>query len=453
MQDDNPLHREHWLGCFDPRPLALVRIALGATLLFDLIERAPDVPDWFSERGVLPLASLKGPPLSIFALSDRPEVVMVLFGAGFLATAAFLLGYRTRLATCATWLFFVSLYQRNSLCDDGADTVARVLLFFGMFVNLGADWSLDRRAGRAAGGAVQALPVRLTQLVLAVFYLAVVRNKLRGGWLDGTVLHQLLQVGGFTRPPAAFLLAHPSLCASLNHATWILELAIPVLAFVPWRIKGSRIACLCSWLALQVGIAVFVRPGLHQLVMVAAALLWVPPGWLRRREAGPSIARSTHPLLLVVASVQAALCISFALAARRLPGWTGHELNTLGLNLPTDLFSRPLPAVRWTAPGTLSDGTTVDVLEVARPELQATSPWFSTRWFKFTYRDDAIRWPALGQYLCRRWSSRSAGHPALREFTLLRESWDPAPPGHPRGPPRVGELLHQTCASVKTRAE
>ena len=445
MQDDNPLHREHWLGTFDPRPLALVRVALGATLLFDLIDRAPDVPDWFSARGVLPLSSLKGPTFSIFALSDRPEVVMVLFGAGVLATTAFLLGYRTRLATAATWLFFFSLYRRDSLCDDGADAIARVILFFGMFADLGDDWSLDRRAGRASGGGVQALPVRLMQLVLAVFYLAVARNKIRGGWPDGDVLYRLLQIEGFTRPPATWLLAQPSLCTALNHATWILELAIPVLAFLPWRVKWARVGCLCVWLAVQLGIAIGLKPGIHQLVMLAAALLWVPPGWLRRWDTVPTNSRRTPPLLLALASVQAALCIGVALAAGRLPAWTGHEVDALGLKLPTDLFSRPLPAVRWTAPGTLADGTAVDVLPIARPELQSSSHWFSTRWFKFTYREDAIHWPEIGRYLCRRWANRTAGHPRLRGFTLLRETWDPAGPGLARGPRRTAALLQQTC--------
>jgi hypothetical protein len=446
---DNPLTREHWLGRVDPRPIALVRIALGATLLFDLAARAADVPDWFSQRGVLPLASMKHAPLSIFALSDRPEVVLLLFGAGVLVTGAFLVGYRTRAATALTWLFFLSLYQRNSMCDDGADTLARTLLFFGIFADLGAEWSLDRRAGRSSGGFVAAWPVRLMQLVLAVFYLAVARNKIRNGWLSGTVLYQLLQVEGLARPPAGWLLAHPSLCATLNHATWMLELAIPLLAYSPVRAKECRIGSFLAQVGLELGIAAFMRPGAHQLVMLACALLWMPVAWLPRRTRIDSPSPRTSPWRLaapVVACTQAAIAIAVALAARRMPAWTARELSAAGLTLPTDLFSRPLPVLRWSAPGILADDTSVDILPIVRPELQPSSSWFSSRWFKFAYRDDVIQWPDLGRYLCSRWASRAHGLPALRTFVIVRETTMPSAPGLPPTSASVDEPWRQDCS-------
>src|SRR5579863_8074135 len=55
--EENSLRREYWLGDIDLRPAALFRIALGAFVLFDLVELAPNLRAWFSDEGVFPLAS------------------------------------------------------------------------------------------------------------------------------------------------------------------------------------------------------------------------------------------------------------------------------------------------------------------------------------------------------------------------------------------------------------
>lgn len=450
-QEENPLRPAYWLGGVDPRPLALFRIVFGLVLLFDLASRAGDLQDWFGSQGVLPLAA-GNPPVSLFSLSDQPAAIWALFALGTLTTLSFTLGFHTRWSGFAAWLLFLSFFRRNNLCDDGGDCIARVLLLFSCFADLGACWSLDERAGRTSAASVPALPLRLLQLIIAAFYFAVARNKLLGGWGTGNLLYQTLQLPGFARPSASLLLSHPSLCLLLNHATYVTELAIPVFAFLPWRTRQARIACLATSIGLQAGIALFMKPGIFQPVMIAAALLWVPPGWLERLPGRkPQLAEAPVSLprkaVAGLAAVLTLLVISYPVMARRLPLWIGNALAAAGSALPVDLFSRPLPVFNWSASGVLSDGRSVDVLEVARPELKAGPGWFFSRWIKFGYKgDDEIRWPALSAYLCRRWKTLTPAGAPLQSLVVRREQRSPTLPGQEPGPFETDKVVRTSCS-------
>jgi hypothetical protein len=439
------------LGVVDPRPLALFRIALAIALLCDLAVRSADLREWFTARGVLPLASLQTLPPSLFAISDQPWVAVMLFAIGFLAATALLLGWHARVAAVVLWIFFASLYHRNRLCEDGGDGLARVLLFFTIFADVSAAKSLDRKAGRTALGMVPALPLRLLQLIVVTFYFAVAVDKIRGGWPSGDVLYQILQLRGFARPFGTVLLAHPTLCRMLDHATWISELLLPVLAYLPWKPRLARMAFVLIALGLQVGIGLGMKVGIFQIVAISGSLLWFPAEWLNwLAPAPPAESQPVRPLprwLLGAAAAQALLLCGHAVLGARLPSVVDKEQKLLAIEIPTDLFSRPGPVFRWTAPGVRADGSSVaDVLAVARPETQIDVGWFFSRWIKFTYKSDKlIRWPELGAYLCRRWAE--AGDGSLQSFSLLRESRDPTLPGGEVPPFKTEVLLRWDCVN------
>src|SRR5262245_64238108 len=72
------------------------------------------------------------------------EVQAILFVAAGVSALALLVGHRTRLATIASWLLFTSLNTRNPMVVLGADVLLRVVLFWAMFLPLGARYSVDR---------------------------------------------------------------------------------------------------------------------------------------------------------------------------------------------------------------------------------------------------------------------------------------------------------------------
>src|SRR6185369_3503249 len=106
-----------------------------------------------------------------------PLPVALAFAVGTAATLAFTLGFRTRLATIITWVFFISIHNRNRWLTLGGDDLTDVLLFWSMFVDLGACYGLDaRRLG--ARLRITAFPARLLQYAPALIYLHAARFKL-----------------------------------------------------------------------------------------------------------------------------------------------------------------------------------------------------------------------------------------------------------------------------------
>src|SRR5680860_1821634 len=76
------------------------------------------------------------------------QAAMLLLTAA--AALCMLVGYRTRLMTVIVWILIVSIQVRNPFVLSGADSLLRVLLFWAMFLPLGAAWSVDRYRKPAA---------------------------------------------------------------------------------------------------------------------------------------------------------------------------------------------------------------------------------------------------------------------------------------------------------------
>jgi hypothetical protein len=150
----------------DLRSLAALRVVLALLVLADLALRATDFYAHYTDEGVLPREQLlEGGLLDTsafsFALANgEPLFASLLFGATALAAVGLLLGYRTRLSTVVVWALLMSIQWRNPLLLNGGDTLLRLLLFWGMFLPLGAYWSVDRLRG--------ASPARPTMLFFSL---------------------------------------------------------------------------------------------------------------------------------------------------------------------------------------------------------------------------------------------------------------------------------------------
>ena len=146
----------------DVRSLALLRVGVGALLLIDLLQRARWIPENYSERGLVPeavLASLGGAPFpSIHLLSGSAASQQALFALAALFAVMLLVGWRTRLACVASWYLLVSLHVRNPMICDAGDSLLAQLLFWSMFLPLGATFSLDARRRAWAGPTVVLSP-------------------------------------------------------------------------------------------------------------------------------------------------------------------------------------------------------------------------------------------------------------------------------------------------------
>src|SRR5215470_6587327 len=136
----------------DLRSLALYRVFLALLLIYDVCERWRDAAVFYTAGGVLPRASANVFHWSLFdALHDLTSVRIV-FALALVSHVSLLLGYRTRIAQCVSFLYLVNARNRNPLLSTGADAALVSMALWTLFLPLGAVWSLDaRRRGAATG--------------------------------------------------------------------------------------------------------------------------------------------------------------------------------------------------------------------------------------------------------------------------------------------------------------
>src|SRR6266545_1259051 len=131
----------------DLRSLALFRASLGAVLFADLAMRAADLRTFYTDSGVMPrdwMVQVNGPwRISLHAANGETWFVALLFGAEMLAALALALGFRTRIATLLCFVLHGSLVNRDPMVLFGGDPLILCLIFWGLFLPLGACWSVD----------------------------------------------------------------------------------------------------------------------------------------------------------------------------------------------------------------------------------------------------------------------------------------------------------------------
>jgi hypothetical protein len=261
----------------DVRSLALFRVGLGFMVLWDLHERLPDLTAHYSDAGAFPRSLV--PNVSRFTIHAWSGSAYF-EGALFLLTALFALalfvGYRTRLVTCVCWFLTVSLQGRNIAVEHGGDVLLRMLLFWGMFLPLGAYCSVDSlSATRTLPPPRRFLSVgsaALTLQICFVYWFAVIW-KYGPEWREqGTAVEYALRIEGFSTSLARWLLNYPRVLTVLTHATVVVETLGPALVLFPFFTQQLRVVAVAALIGFHASLGLCIELG--NFVPVC----WV--GWL-----------------------------------------------------------------------------------------------------------------------------------------------------------------------------
>jgi hypothetical protein len=412
----------------DLRSLAALRIVLGLLVLVDLSRRATDLVAHYSDEGVLPRSNLDPSPysFSLNTLSGTPEFQALLFALAALGALSMLVGYRTRLATFAVWLLVLSIQLRNPLVLTGGDTLLHLLLFWSIFLPLGAVWSIDRVRASDANSGRHTTPPQLSMrffsmgtaalfLQIALMYWVTAINKYGEEWRwDGTALYYALSYDRGATELGSYLLNFPMLLTVLTFATLALEALGPFLLFSPLLNGPIKTVAVAAFMGFQFGILATLSVGLFSLV-AALCMVCFLPGWfwekllpkLRAGLAGDSSEANRHsdegtaasseqgdsapvgegargrgeaaksrPVVLRSAFLTNLLALGFLL---NVLGWNLASVSSLGVPTPAYQISvlsglsqgwfmfAPSPPKHdgwWVVPGELEDGKLVDVLPV-----------------------------------------------------------------------------------------
>ena len=296
----------------DLRSLAVFRIVLAILVLADLANRATDLSAHYTDKGVLPRTVLTQEVLSRWSFSlnvMNGEVFfqVLLFGVGVLAALALLVGYRTRLVTVIVWVVLLSIQYRNPMVYNSGAILLRLLLFWGMFLPLGAYWSLDR--------ALNAVPARLSMrflslatvglfMQIAFMYWFTALRKTGPEWrVDGTALYYALNSDQLVTPIGVYLSQFPELLKVLTFSSLGLEAFGPFLLFFPFFSGPVRTATVLAFMSFHFGIWLTLDLELFPWISAFCMVCFLP-GWFWNRAAKlraafpkqPNIARRLLPL-------------------------------------------------------------------------------------------------------------------------------------------------------------
>ncbi len=448
----------------DVRSLAALRVALGALILVDLGIRGTDFAAMYTDAGFAPVEMVRelggrsqmGPPWSLYFLSSATGYQAALFLGTAAAALALVAGFHTRLATIVAWVLVVSLQVRLPVVINAGDTLLRVLLFWGMFLPLGAVWSVDaKRRSRAAPRRIASMATVAYIVQLAIVYWMAGWAKWNDAWLREDALKDIFAFGLYRLPLAELLARHPEVTNLLSAGVVWFELLAPLALFLPFQIARLRMLAIAAFMAFHVGIALTVTVGLFSYVAMAAWLAILPSefwNWLmgatideRVKKLLPS-STASHPIAVMHsanlwapprrsarpfngAKVLAAGCCLTALAimlywnvstaARlRLPEPAHRSLKTAAhatmLRQAWAVFGKPPKQDCWYVyQALLKDGRRIDLLsrklgaEHDKPSL-ASQQFANHRWRKLHWRlrlpsGAAYRQP-VAEYIVRRWN-------------------------------------------------
>ncbi len=286
------LWEKFWFSRFDPASVGMFRIFLGILILSMFI---CSYFNWYRFYGSDGIISLHESGLerqyqsvwSVFYWTEGKINIEVYWWIGLLSSVAFILGFKTRLATIILYILFSSMIHRNNYITNGDDLVVRMLLFYSCFSPLGYSLSLDSFLKKrfSAAAEVEQLPmiwsIRSMQINILLIYIISLPNKLADdvAWWNGEAIYLTVVNTMWGRRPSPYF---PDLFYNWDcllskistYGTIFVEGGFPILV---WFRKTKLIAIVLI-ASLHIGIA-FLVPNVLFFTLAMACSFWVfvPP--------------------------------------------------------------------------------------------------------------------------------------------------------------------------------
>lgn len=288
LEKQNLLHR---VFAIDLRTLAFFRIAIGVVLCGDMLERLWNVRVYYTNDGLLPnqaITEIFGSAIRFTSLHYHTgshvgmQAAMLLVGV--IAALALTLGWQTRVATIVSWGLFISLNRRVSSMCSGGDDLMRLMLFWSIFLPLGARWSLDAMRQSARGLSPRlpqkeffsAATVAILLQLCYVYLFTGIFKAMSPVWQDGTAVQIALQYEVHVRPWGLALNEQSSLLRLLTFATLVAELLIPMVMLLPMKRPWLRLVGVMAMVSFHLGILFCMRIGTFPFVCIACWMIFLP---------------------------------------------------------------------------------------------------------------------------------------------------------------------------------
>ncbi|AKQ67060.1 hypothetical protein A176_003972 [Myxococcus hansupus] len=267
---------------------SLFRICAGVAMVIQYLVNHAQRRYLFGPEGMWPWDTFAANAslLSVYGWHRSLVWFEVCYHLGLLVSLLWLWGWRTRITTPLTYVFFWSLHQRFPGIWDGGDNLIHLVLVYAMFADVGAWFSVDARR-RAAGGVSAAdtawgrlrgmchnAAILAFALQISLVYGVAGLYKVQGEvWQDGTAIYHAFRSGQFVWPGFSELLYQNAVVVTLlTHGTVAFQVAFPFLLFLN---RYTRLVAVVLGLTFHLGIALFLGLITFSLFMASVDLALV----------------------------------------------------------------------------------------------------------------------------------------------------------------------------------
>ncbi len=323
----------------DLRSLAMLRIGIALVILLDLILRSRDMIAFYTDDGVLPRKSWAQTThdwyFSIHAASGELWWQIALFLIAAVFALMLLVGYRTRLATVASWLLLASLLNRTVFILQGGDILLVVISFWAMFLPIGARWSVDaalqpeyrnqHNHHRFNANAPQLyFSVATVAIILQTLYLYFFTALLKSGdaWrYPFEAAHYTISIQHFATPLGVWFGSLEPLLPFGAFYVIFVEYVGPLLILLPFAWPYLRIVGLLMLTSLHVAFMLLLHIGLFPLMDYASLTVLIPASvwvWLaaRKRKNLPEGELSDREKIIMHYDEDCGFCLKMCLIIR-----------------------------------------------------------------------------------------------------------------------------------------
>ena len=273
----------------DLRAIALARMAIGVLILVDLLIRCQDIGAFYLPDGITPVGAMPASPNSFKHLELYRHVESWWGVAGLMLLAAVFaislaVGFYSRTSGLVSWYLLASIQNRNLYVNDGGDLTLKIFLFIGLFLPLGARWSVDAwRNPQWRRLPNQYLSPATVTMVLqfCIMYFTAGVLKSDPVWRQtGDAIWLTLNLDQFSTGFARSLLEHTTLLRALTFSVLAIEMTTPLLLLCPLWNHWTRSLNLVLLIGFHLGIASCMHLGLFMPICLGVLIFLWPTPWM-----------------------------------------------------------------------------------------------------------------------------------------------------------------------------
>lgn len=281
----------------------MFRVLAALAVIINVLILLPDFQIWLTDQGLYTrqhaMDRLSVHHWSLYHLSGATWYALALLLATLASATALLFGWHTRVATIVTWVLVASLANRISILTSAADTQLTVMLFWAMFLPLGARFSIDSALAERKDAGNSHFSIATVALLLQVAYLYFFGALLKTGshWRETyDAVYYAVTSLEVTTPLAPWLAQFPDLLRPLTVYVYWLELLAILFLFTPFLLAKARLFVLPQLVLMHIGFALFLSIAIFPLVSIAGLMAFIPAlfwdrflGWWNARPRRTSI--------------------------------------------------------------------------------------------------------------------------------------------------------------------